>query len=51
MAAKFRAGEIDGMDAVRRHAVILEWGSGELLPKPTAQFRQQFAKRSAAYWS
>ena len=39
------------MDAVRRYAVILDWGSGELLPESTAQFREQFEKRSAAYWS
>lgn len=50
VAARFRAGEIDAMDAVRRYAVILDWGSGELLPKSTAQFREQFEKRSAAYW-
>ena len=50
VALKFRAGEIDAMDAVRRYAVILDWGSGELLPNSTAQFREQFQKRSAAYW-
>jgi N-methylhydantoinase B len=51
VAAKFRAGEIDAMDAVRRYAVILDWGSGELLPKSTEQFREQFRKRSLAHWT
>ena len=50
VAAKFRAGEIDAMDAVRRYAVVLDWGSGALLPNSTAQFREQFQKRSLAYW-
>jgi N-methylhydantoinase B len=51
VARKYRAGEIDALDAVRRYAVILDWGSGELLPKSTAQFREQFEKRSAAFWT
>ncbi len=51
VAARFRAGEIDAMDAVRRYAVILDWGSGALLPKSTEQFRAQFRKRSLSHWS
>ena len=50
VAERFRAGEIDALDAVRRHAVILDWGTGELLPKSTEQFREQFRIRSAAHW-
>ena len=38
------------MDAVRRYAVILDWGTGELLPKSTEQFRELFTKRSADHW-
>ncbi len=50
VAQKFRAGEIDMLDCVRRYAVILDWGTGELLPNSTAQFREQFEKRTASYW-
>ena len=40
----------NALDVVRRYAVILDWGSGELLPRSTEQFREQFAKRSVADW-
>ena len=51
VAAQYRAGEIDALDAVRRYAVILDWGSGEPLPRSTAQFREQFRERSLSHWS
>jgi N-methylhydantoinase B len=51
VAARFRTGELDALDLVRRYAVILDWGSGELLPKSTAQFRDMFRRRSAAHWA
>ena len=47
----YKAGEIDALDAVRRYAVILDWESGEVLPKTTAQFRESFEKRTVAHWS
>ncbi|RFC68943.1 MULTISPECIES: hydantoinase B/oxoprolinase family protein [Mesorhizobium] len=47
---KYKAGELDAMDAVRRYAVILDWDSGEVLPETTAQFREMFQKRTAAHW-
>ena len=50
MAAKYRAGEINALDAVRRYAVILDWGNGELLPNSTEQFREQFRIRSLEHW-
>ena len=50
-AALYKAGEIDMLDAVRRYAVILEWETGELLPKTTAQFRETFERRSVAHWA
>ena len=43
-------GEIDSMDAVRRYAVILDWGTGELMPKSTIQFRESFERRSVSHW-
>ena len=51
VAAAYRAGTIDSLDAVRRYAVVLEWGDGTLLPTSTGQFREMFHKRSAASWS
>ncbi len=47
----YRNGEIDEMDAVRKYAVILDWGTGELMPNSTRQFRESFEKRSVAHWN
>ena len=47
----YREGEINEMDAVRQYAVILDWGSGELMPKSTQQFRESFERRSVAHWT
>ena len=46
----YKNGEIDSMDAVRRFAVILDWGTGELMPKSTNQFRESFERRSVSHW-
>ena len=51
IAARYRAGEIGKLDMVRRYAVLLDWDTGEMLPKSTAQFREMFAKRAASKWS
>lgn len=51
VAAKFRDGEIDVLDAIRQHAVILDWGTGELLQESTRQFRETFERRSVANWA
>lgn len=50
VAQMYRDGEIDTFDVVRRYAVVLDWYTGELLPKSTAQFREMFHKRSASKW-
>ncbi len=50
VAERYRAGEIDALDAIRQHAVILDWGTGVLLPESTRQFREVFERRSAAKW-
>ena len=42
---------VENNDAVRRFAVILDWESGEVLEKTTAQFRESFEKRSVAHWA
>ena len=51
VAARYRSGELNSFDMVRRYAVIVDWGDGTLLPKTTAQFREMFRKRSAAHWN
>lgn len=51
VAARFRAGELDVLDLVRRYGVILDWGSGRLLPETTATFRAMLARRAVAYWT
>jgi N-methylhydantoinase B len=51
ISRKYKAGEIDVLDAVRRYAAILDWGTGELLPESTRQFREMFQQRSVADWT
>lgn len=50
VAARFRAGELDMLDVVRRYAVILDWETGELLERSTDTFREMVRRRAAAYW-
>ena len=50
VAGRYRSGELDLLDVIRRHGVILDWGTGELLPRTTEQFREMLRRRSAAYW-
>ena len=46
----YKAGRIDGLDAVRQYAVILDWDNGDLLPETTRQFREMHEKRTIAHW-
>lgn len=50
VAARFRSGELDLLDVVRRYAVILDWGSGELLERTTRTYRALIGERAAAAW-
>ncbi|HEU4973612.1 MAG TPA: hydantoinase B/oxoprolinase family protein [Baekduia sp.] len=50
VARRFRNGELDVLDLVRHYGVILDWGSGELLPRTTEQYRALLRRRSAAHW-
>ena len=50
VAKWFRDGQLGVLDLIRRYAVLLDWQTGELLPKSTAQFREMFQKRSASHW-
>ena len=51
VAERYAAGEINAMDAVRRYGVILDWGTGELFPDTTAQYRSLMQRRSASGWT
>jgi N-methylhydantoinase B len=51
VAERYRAGELDVLDVVRRHGVILDWGTGELLERTTRDFRESMRKRTASAWS
>lgn len=50
VAELFRAGELDELDLVRRYAVILDWGTGEVLPRSTRQFREMVQRRTVSHW-
>jgi len=50
VATKYRSGDLPILDVIRRHGVILNWESGELLPKTTETFRAMMKKRSAQSW-
>ena len=51
VAERYRSGAIDTLDVIRQHAVILDWGTGALLPESTRQFREVFERRSVAMWA
>ena len=44
VARRYRKGELDEFDLVRRYGVIVNWGSGELLPETTAGVSNDDAK-------
>jgi len=50
VAGRFRAGELTVHDLVRQYGVILDWGTGQLLPKTTEQFRAMLRRRAASHW-
>lgn len=51
VAALYRKGDIDSLDAVRRYATILDWETGTLLEKTTQQFRESFERRTVSHWA
>jgi N-methylhydantoinase B len=50
VAVAYRSGELDQLDVIRRHGVILDWGTGELFPRTTEQFRAMLQRRMASHW-
>lgn len=51
VAQKYRDGELEMLDVIRRHGVILDWGTGELFETTTRQHREQMQRRSVAGWT
>lgn len=47
---KYKKGEIDKLDLIRRYGVLVDFSTGEVLKKSTQQFREMLKKRSAQYW-
>ena len=50
VAVRYRNKELDIYDLVRQYGVIVDWGSGELLEKTTAEFRKMLKTRTSPYW-
>jgi N-methylhydantoinase B len=51
VARRYREGELNMYDLIRRYGVIVDWGTGELYEKTTKQFRELMHKRAAAHWT
>jgi len=47
---KYKRGEIDKLDLIRRYGVLVDFATGEVLKKSTQQFREMLQKRSVQYW-
>jgi N-methylhydantoinase B len=50
VAQKYAANEIEMLDVFRQYGVILDWGTKELLPKTTEEYRKMLQERTVAYW-
>ncbi|WP_395447411.1 hydantoinase B/oxoprolinase family protein [Aminobacter sp. UC22_36] len=51
IAALYRDKKLNMLDLIRQYGVIVDWGSGELLPKTTAEFREMLKRRTVPYWT
>jgi N-methylhydantoinase B len=51
VARRYREGKLDQFDLVRHYGVIVDWQTGELLPKTTKTYRSKMQTRSVKYWS
>ncbi|SJM53192.1 hydantoinase B/oxoprolinase family protein [Gulosibacter sp. 10] len=50
IAERYRSGELDMLDVIRRYGVILDWGTGELFEETTREHRESMRRRSARHW-
>jgi N-methylhydantoinase B len=46
----YQEAKISTFELIRRHGVILDWGTGELLPKTTEGFRAMLKRRVVPHW-
>ncbi len=51
IAERYRKKELNAMDLIRQYGVIVDWGSGKLLPITTRQFRDMLKRRTVPYWA
>ena len=51
VAERYSKGDLSVHDVIRRYGVVLDWGTGELYPKTTEEYRALMRKRSQAHWS
>ncbi|GAA3749549.1 N-methylhydantoinase B [Spinactinospora alkalitolerans] len=51
VARRYREGELSMLDLIRQYGVIVDWGTGELLPETTRHFRELMERRAARHWS
>jgi N-methylhydantoinase B len=50
VARRYRDGELDELDLIRRYGVILDWKTGTLLERTTTSFREMMWRRTASHW-
>jgi N-methylhydantoinase B len=50
IARRYRDGDLDALDCLRQYGVVLDWGTGELLPRTTQQMRDLLRRRAAQHW-
>jgi N-methylhydantoinase B len=50
VAARYRSGDLGQLDVIRRHGVVLDWGTGELFRRTTEQFRAMLQRRMVPHW-
>lgn len=43
--------EIELLDVIRRYGVILDWGTNEVLPETTREYREMLNTRTIKYWT
>jgi hypothetical protein len=44
-------GEVGTLELMRRHGVILDWGTGDLLPKSAEGYQAMLKRRVVPHWS
>jgi len=50
IARRYREDELNVFDLIRQYGVIVDWGTGELLPRTTTMFRAMLRRRAIDHW-